>query len=505
MRTARLLILAAAAMSACSRSLEPPPDLVIEHVAVVNVRDGGIVQDQTIAITGNRISAVQPATQAGVLRGARAVVDGTGQFVLPGLWDMHTHIVDPDAPGGPDVSVPLFVASGVTGIRDLGSSSLDSIIQLRDAIRDGRRLGPRMQLAGKVIDGLPVVFPPDAMVAATPDQARDAVDSLVARGMDVIKAYEMLTRDAFTALVERARQLGRPLVAHVPLTFDAAEMAALGVSSMEHLRNIELSCSGVSDSLRVARTERLAIEAAQPAASGFAFDWSLGYGPGALVRRAIHVDQRPHALATHDPARCRRVLSAFAESRVWQVPTLLLNQRTYLRVDTISSVVAAQRYVPPEVWRLWQADAASTQDMTASARADLERQGQWHFELVRAMRDENVGLLAGTDVSNPYMIPGFSLHDELRMLVLAGLTPLEALQTATINPAHYLSATDSMGTVEPGHIADLVLLGANPLDDISNSRLINGVVLNGVYLDRVALDGLLANAELAANAGLGAN
>ncbi len=493
------------ALGGCDRSQGAPPDLIIEHVAIIDVRDGEIAQDQTIAVTGNRITAVQPSSQRLTRGDSTFVVDGSGLFVVPGLWDMHTHIVDPDAPGGPDVSLPLFVANGVTGIRDLGSSSLDSILDLRGGIEAGQRVGPRIRLAGKILDGLPVVVPPTTWVAATPSQASAAVDSLAARGVDLIKTYEMLTREAFNAIVERAHELGLPVATHVPLTFDAGEMPALGISSMEHLRNVELACSSVADSLRIARTERLALEAAQPANSGFAFDWSLGYGPGALVRRAIHGEQRPRALATYDPLRCQGLLSELAAAEVWQVPTLFMNQRTYMRVDTMQSVRDAQTYVPAEVWRLWETEARSAASMTADARSDLERQGRWYFDLVGALRNANVGLLAGTDVSNPYMVPGFSLHNELAMLVVAGLTPLEALRTATLNPALYFSAADSMGTVEVERIADIVILEASPLDDIGSVRQIDGVVLNGRYMDRVALDALLAAAALAANPSVSTN
>jgi imidazolonepropionase-like amidohydrolase len=136
--------------------------------------------------------------------------------------------------------------------------------------------------------------------------------------------------------------------------------------------------------------------------------------------------------------------------------------------------------------------------MTPEARATLERQSRWHFDLVRAMRDAGVGLLARTDVSNPYMVPGFSLHEELATLVRAGLTPLEALQAATLNPARSLAGTDSLGTVEPGRVADLVLLDANPLEDIESIRRVRAVVLAGHYVDRPALDAMLAGAERAA-------
>lgn len=498
MRRSVPVAVAALFLSACSNQQQVPgPVLAFEHVSVIDVRNGTVTEDQVLTISANRIMEVGATGQVRIPSGAR-VVNATGKFAIPGLWDMHVHIVDPDTPGDPDVTLPLFVANGVTGIRDLGSSDLDSILTLRTAVRAGERIGPRMQLAGKVIDGNPIVFPPDTWLARTPDEARHFVDSLSSRGLDVVKAYEMLQRDVFLALVDRAKQLGLPVVAHVPLAFDANEVSSLRVRSLEHLRNIELACSAVADSLRLARTERLQLEAAKPDTGSLAFDWSLGYGPGALIRAAIHREQRLLAHATRDSIRCSALLRSLALNGTWQTPTLFMIQRVYLRVDTIPTVRSASRYVPANSWDLWESDAREASEMTAEARATLEQQGKWHLELVSALREAGVGILAGTDVSNPYMIPGFSLHEELAMLVLAGLSPLEALQAATLNPALYMNAADSLGLVQAGFVADIVLLDSNPLSDIANVRRVTDVVLNGRYFDRAALDSLLVQAEVAA-------
>lgn len=383
--------------------------------------------------------------------------------------------------------------------------SFDAAIEVKILVHHedaGSPLGgtrwPR-HVPGKLIDGRPVVFPPDAIVARTAAEAVAAVDSLAARRVDLIKVYEMLPREAFLALVERANFHGLPIAAHVPLVMDARELSELGVRSFEHLRNIEMACSASADSLRLARTERLAVEATKVDTGGLAFAWSLGYGPGSTVRAAIHSEQRPRALATYDAARCSLLLADLARNATWQTATLFNSQRVLFRVDTMASVRAASRYVPAATWKSWEDAARASQDMAPDAREAMEEQGRWYVNLVRDMREAHVGFLAGTDVSLPHLIPGFSLHEELAMLVRAGLTPLEALQAATLNPARYAEGTDSMGTIEPGRVADLVLLAADPLADIRNTRRINGVMLNGRYFDRPAIDSLLAVAERAAN------
>jgi imidazolonepropionase-like amidohydrolase len=480
--------------------------MALTHVGVVDVQAGRLWTDQTVVVAGNRIAAVGNASTLALPTGAR-VVDATGQYLIPGLWDMHTHVVDPDMPGGPDVSFPLLIANGVTGIRDMGSSDLDSIIKLRSEVRAATRLGPRMLVAGKVLDGSPPVFPPDQLVVRNPKEARRAVDSLAGRGVDFIKPYEMLQRDVFLAIVDAAARHHLPVAAHVPLVMDVGEASDLGIRSFEHLRNLELACSRRADSLRTARTAELAKEATRRDTSALAFDWSLGYGSGALVRARIHAAQRQLARETLDLPRCMALLRRLARNGTWQDVTLIVNEITALRIDTMPVIRAALRYVPARNRELWARDAPRAPPGGDSAiqthggdkgRQNIEAQGAWYLRLVRMMRDQGVGILAGTDISNPYIVPGFALHDELGLLVRAGLSPLEALRAATLNPARYLAATDSLGTVAIGRRADLVLLDANPLVDIANTRRIRAVFVNGRYLDRGALDALLDQAERAA-------
>jgi len=204
------------------------PSVALTHVSVVEVGTGRLQSNQTVVINGGRIAAVGRTGSVPVPTGTMNV-DATGKYLIPGLWDMHTHVVDPDMPGGPEVSFPLLVANGITGIRDMGSSDLDSIIKLRGEVRAGTRLGPRILVAGKVLDGVPLVAPPDEWPARTPVEARRAIDSLATRGVDFIKSYEMLQRDVFLAIVDRAKRHRLPLAAHVPLVIDAAEASDLGV------------------------------------------------------------------------------------------------------------------------------------------------------------------------------------------------------------------------------------------------------------------------------------
>ena len=459
-------------------------DLAFRHVTVVDVVGGRLIRDQVVRISGERIVEIVPAAGGRIPKGIR-VVDATGKFLIPGLWDMHTHLLSGVPPGCPEVTFPLSVAHGITGIREV-ASFLDLLYAWREEVESGRMVGPRIVGTGSLIDGVPPVYPGIAIVLRTPIEARQNVDILAQRGADFVKAYEMLRRDTFFAVVEQAKKNGLAVVAHVPLSVLAGEASDAGVRSFEHLRNIEFACSREADTLLA---ERIAL-----------LEAGAGRGGGEL-RSEIHTAQRTRALDTYDVERCTALLRKFAANGTWQTPTLYLNMREVRRPDLRDDVRAALRWVPDRQRTEWDAWTKRVSGLKLEAAAALKRHADWEVQLVRRMNEEHVGLLAGTDVATPWTIPGVALHDELSALVEAGLTPLEALRTATLNPARYFEKTGEFGTIAPGRIADLVLLEADPLVDIRNARRIVGVVTNGRYLDRPALDALLANAEQLARGG----
>jgi imidazolonepropionase-like amidohydrolase len=459
-------------------------DLAFNHVTVVDVVQGRLLRDQVVRITGGRIVEVAPAAGARIPKATR-VVDATGKFLIPGLWDMHTHLLGGVPPGCPEVTFPLTVAHGVTGVREVGSF-LDFLQAWSAEVESGRIVGPRIVGTGPLIDGLPTVYPGISIVARTPENARQTVDLLSRRGADFVKAYEMLRRDTFFALVEQAKKNGLAVVAHVPLAVLAGEASDAGVKSFEHLRNIEFACSREADTLLAERI--VALEA--------------GVGrDGAELRSEIHSAQRTRALNTYDAERCTALLRKFAANSTWQTPTLFLNTREVRRPDLREDLRERLRWVPDRQRVEWEAWTNRVSSMKPEAAAAIKRWADWEVQLVRRMNEEHVGLLAGTDVATPWTIPGVALHDELSALVEAGLTPLESLRTATLNPARYFEKTSEFGTVAPGMIADLVLIDGDPLADIRNVRRISGVVANGRYLDRAALDAMLATAEELARSG----
>jgi hypothetical protein len=466
-RLAAPLLALMASFQACRRADANDAVLAITHVTVVNAADTPR-PDQTVVVRGRRITAVGASAEVPVPRGAR-VVDGRGRYLIPGLWDMHVHAF---SAGFARFAGPLFVAYGVTGVRDMGWF-VDSARHWQIQVALGRVVGPRVVVGGR-LDG-PDNRAPWVARAANASQARHAVDSLHRAGADFIKVYSALPREAYFAAADAARRAGVPLAGHVPYAVDVVEAMAAGQRSIEHEDDLLRSCSADGEALR---RELLTQDPAAPS------DVAL-----ATVR-----DQARRMRDGFDARRCAAAAAAIVRAGGWLTPTLVVYQPYASPSDTAVLHPDAQRLVPGALRAEWARRlrrAGPEDSTTVRAYFSLARTGAWHRGGVR--------LLAGTDAPLPRLVPGLSLHDELALLVRAGLTPAEALRAATLSPAEYLGAADSLGAVARGKVADLVLLDADPLRDIRNTTRIHAVVTNGRYLDRTALDALLAGVARDAN------
>jgi imidazolonepropionase-like amidohydrolase len=303
-------------------------------------------------------------------------------------------------------------------------------------------------------------------------------------GHDFIKVHSALSRRAYAGAADEARRLRIPLVGHVPHAVSALEASMAGQRSIEHLSGLALCCSAREQALRKALLAELRGKPdALSASSGWRFEL--------------------RAYDSYDRRKARALFAHLADKHTWQVPTLV-EARVYGLLDKAAVTGDARaRYLPPLVRRLWRVEkkagrvALTGLGVRFSARdlADRRRLFRYDKKLVGALHRAGVRLLAGTDTPNPYVLPGFSLHDELELLVEAGLTPLVALQTATLNPALFLNRDKELGAVQVGKRADLVLLDADPLRRISNTRKIAAVIVGGKLLDRRALDALLVSLE----------
>ena len=445
--------------------------IVFEHVAVVDTANASLQPDMTVVIVGDHITDVGKAVQIKAPNNAQ-VVDARGKFLIPGLWDMHVHIFGGDRF---PVAAPLLIANGITGVREMGTVvPLPTINGLRKQITEGKLLGPRIVAAGPVVDAEFKDW--TNLNVSNASEARDAVRLLKQQGADFIKVYDSLSREEYFAIADESRKDGIPFVGHIPFPVSPQEASAAGQKSIEHFIGILPACS--TDEAQVRRQYEDALK--EP-------DFSLASVKG------LRADIR--AADTFNWERCIGLAALFRAHRTWQCPTLV-----NLRSDASDARSMAKDWRLKYVPRRWIADWASENDIfrkdfTPADHEAIVRLYRVELELVSRLHREGIDFLAGTDLVRPYVFAGFSLHDELALFVQTGLTPGEALKTATYNPAKFLGMLGRLGTVEKGKLADLVLLDGNPLEDIHNTEKIRALVLNGRYLDRTALDKLLAEAE----------
>jgi len=444
-----------------------PSTAVITHVTVINPGTSSIRKDQTVVIAGDHIVAVTEAAKYQPAKNVR-VIDGTGQYLIPGLWDMHVHAAFGDwFPGGRQIILPLFIANGVTGVRDMGGD-VPVLMQWRKEIATNQIIGPRMVISGPMLDGyLPdgkLRFPSSVPVTTT-ESAVAAVDSLKNQGVDFIKVQSVISRDAYLAAASEAHKQGLPIVGHVPDKVSLKEVVEAGQKSIEHLMGIFEGCSTEEDK------------------------FIQGQGNLKLL------------LTTQDQQRCEALIKLLVQNQTWQVPTLAWQRGgTFLDQRDLKHQ-PLDKYVPA-YWRDVTWKRFTDEMMPDLLRDPLSLRREYfadNLKMVGAMHHAGVPFMAGTDAApGVYIMPGFSLHDELANLVEAGFTPMEALQTATSNPAKFLGIESSFGSIDPGKIADLVLLRADPLVDIQNTQKISAVIANGRTFDRESLDNLLKQVETAA-------
>lgn len=480
-----IVLLAAAACGAGRGPAQvAEPTLAFVHVAVVDVERGQVVPDQTVIVAGGKIATVGAST-ATTVPARTTVVDARGKYLIPGLWDMHVHTL---YDGRPELMFPMLIANGITSVRDMHTFAADPLGRLRAyraGVANGTILGPRIVGAGYILDGSGREGPPEGFhVVRTPDEARREVDTLVAGGADFIKVYSHLSPAVYDAIVDEANREHIPFAGHVPDAIHAMHAADAGQRTFEHLFGVLEDCSPDRDAVVSLRAE---------------LDQTTDENRKAAIgARLDELGQRD--FDQFDTAHCDELFAHMRRAGTWATPTLVV-----FEPDTrdLAQLLADPRlrFIPSATRTAWIDDARAWRDHGDPAQ--IAHVFALRLQVVAAMQHAGVGLLAGTDIFNPFTYPGFSLHDELSLLVRAGLTPAEALRTATINPARALGLTASLGTVEPGKRADLVLLDANPLLDIANTRTIAGVVVNARYLDRRALDALLATAERVATPGSG--
>ena len=460
--------------SACGYPAVKPQSkpVIFTHVTVIDTTGAPAKSNMTVVINGDRIVDIGKTGHIQIPKDAR-VVDATGKFLIPGLWDMHIHWYDPEY-------LPLFVANGVTGARLMWGLSLHH--EWREDIEAGKLIGPRLVIASPIIDGPKPIWP-GSVAVSNEAEARKAVKTAKQEGADFIKVYSLLSREAFFAIADESKKQGIAFAGHIPQSITVAEAAEAGQRSVEHLTGILTACSAKEDELR--KTQDIA---------GASSAHGKGTADPAAMRQLTYL-----VIESYDAKKAAGLFAKLKQHHTWQCPTLTVLRSIAFLTDPEFRNDPRLKYMPAAMRTRW--DPANDFRFKARTAEDYELSKlvlQRQFEIVGQMRKAGVEFLAGTDTLNPYCFPGFSLHDELELMVKAGFTPLEALQSATLNPARYLGQEKDLGTVEKGKAADLVLLDANPLEDIKNTQKINAVVCGGKLYSRADLDRMLATVEATA-------
>lgn len=391
--------------------------LVLSHIKVVDVLNGHLSKNVTVAISGNRITDIGKTVN--ILLGA-TIIDARGRYLIPGLWDMHVHLSYYG-----EAALAMLIANGITGVRDMGGD-LAQIDKWRDEIASNTLLGPSIKRAGPFIDGPKKMSPLRASFTKIPVNehvVRLLVDSLQDVGVDFLKVHSRLPRNIFFTLADQARKRHIPVVVHLPKDVTPEEAIHAGVRSIEHTES--------------------------------------------LLGDVIYEEQKP-VRDQRTMAELKRLYGEYGR-------------------ELATSIAAGQIFYDPTLISLYRIKGTAYEKTL----------GPNLLQIVRELHQAKVKLLTGSDFAGKEagIRPGYDLHDELALFTQAGLTPLEALQSATINPSECLYLTDSIGVIEKGKIADLVILNENPLKNINHTTDIYAVILNGKYLSRETLNNLLRKAE----------
>ncbi|MDZ4730232.1 MAG: amidohydrolase family protein [Xanthomonadales bacterium] len=452
-----------------------PARLLLTNVAVVDVESGNISSGQSILIENGQIAEVG----ANIPAEGIAQVNGHGRFAIPGMFDMHAHSIKM----APSLTHPLFVAAGVTAIRDMGGcigetdawvACVEDKRRWNEMVQDGRMVGPRYdQVTSLAINGGSEI--PDGsdknLGAASKESARQRVQFDKARGIDFLKTYTLLPREGYFALAEAAQKESMYLAGHLPLSVSALEAVNAGQRSFEHALLFIWECYPGMESLRGSSN----------------------------VRMLYTNEMRSKMMAEHDPARCAELHQAMVAAEVAFVPTHTTRKLDAYAADEEFTSDERLKFIPAPLRMLWLEDAANMTQRAGDGGAESYREFyEFGIRQTGIAHEAGVSILAGTDAPDSFAFPGTGLHDELEHLAQAGLSPLDSLRATTLAPARFLGLQEKAGVIQAGARADIVLLKANPLADISAVRDVDAVVLAGAYYDRSALDRMLADVERAA-------
>ena len=432
-------------------------DIIINHVTVVDVETGLLRPNQVVAVAGGKIMAVEPADQNSYA--AKQYVNGNGRYLIPGLWDMHVHFRGGDSLIAANKKyLTLYLAHGITTVRDAGGDLTPSIVQWRREMETGQLPGPRIFTSGPKIDG-PGAYWPGSLEVETPAQIGKALDSLQRLRVDYVKIYDSkISGPAYLETIRQAQRRGLKTTGHMPYSVTLAEAVKRGLDATEHLYYVFKACSGKEDSLTT--LVRNSLTTSKP------------LGLFAVL---------PAVYDTYSPAAAARIFALMAKHHTAAVPTLYIQKTLAELPENDHHQDTLRAYIDPRIQATYTRRLGSARQQSPAAQAFSKKLNIKFMSLVPQMQAAGVTILAGSDTGafNSFIYPGAALQDELVLLVQAGLTPLQALQAATRNGARFMGVEGRTAAIAPGKDADLVLLTGNPLESIANIKKIDTVVSRG--------------------------
>ena len=448
---------------------------VIENVGIIDPIDG-LELNMSVVIKENKILDIFKTREI-VLSPKNKVHKGTNKFIIPGLWDSHIHFAfEKDLA----TSMPnLFLYHGITSLRDTGGE-FDFVNKFKQEAISNPKTKSRVKIAGPLIDGKfnvydgsNIYFPKLSIQNIDNNQLERNVRLLIDKKVDFLKAYEMLSPAQFKILSNLAKENNLKLTGHVPLSMSVIEASNLGLNSMEHLRNLELSMTEMSEKLFQERKNLLLNKSSIK---------------GSELRSLIHSKQRMKSINDLDSIKINNVIDALIKNDVWQIPTLILYKNFANKTFKNPDYLQFLNLLPEERKEEWIKKINAIDNVISK---DVVEYTVWSKKMVDFMHDRGISFMAGTDTTIGFLIPGLSLHQEIQELHESGLSELEAIQTATINPAKYFNLENSLGRIKSGFIADLIILDKNPLESISNTKSIHAVIKEGHLMNRSYLDSLM--------------
>lgn len=449
-----LIILSAGLLLGCNNAYKG--DIIIYNIKIVDVDHGNIIPAQTIIINDNIIDTILTYSPKAKLL-SEELIDGTNKYIIPGLWDMHTHLLWSLTEFNRHNK--MMISNGVTGFRDMwGSDSIASLVKRK--IRSNELIHQRFYRTNHLLDGEPEKWK-GAGEVSNPEEAKSMVDSLVnTTDTDFIKIYTSLSKESFHSIAERSKELGIDFMGHIPREVPVVEAIQAGLKSAEHLNGFLMAFSTETNSIYK--------------------NIKSGILPSPIM-----------LLQTQSNDRIEEIASKLKEFECYITPTFTVKQGNLKRLKQYPiDTDERDLFIPEYVKAKWILNSPNPVPPNVLNLIDNTQKRQ--FEIVNLLNKQGVSILAGTDVanSNPFTYAGFSLQDELQNFVDAGLSPHESLKTATLNAAKFINRSDSLGLVKSGFLADLVILNENPLVDIKNTRNIESVITNGTLYTLQSLDSL---------------